>query len=86
MDNKRKALNEMMKYTVSMENRKIGGEYKPAEYIVVNVTQKQAVALASKTAEENPDKQVFVSWFRASDGQNGYLNSNGDHAVVGKAW
>jgi len=67
MDNKRKALNEMMKYTVSMENRKIGGEYKPAEYIVVNVTQKQAV-------------------FRASDGQNGYLNSNGDHAVVGKAW
>ena len=41
----------------------------------------KARALAATT-----DKQVYVTWFRPLDGQHGYLNSNGDHAITGKAW
>lgn len=32
------------------------------------------------------DIQVFVTWHRAADGQTGYLNSDGNHDITGKAW
>ena len=29
---------------------------------------------------------VFVDFFRASDGQRGYLNADGNHSITGKDW
>ncbi len=29
--------------------------------------------------------QVYITWYRASDGQHGYLNRDG-HSPIGKAW
>jgi hypothetical protein len=53
---------------------------------IPDCTEKQAAKIARKEAKSNPDCQVFVSWFRLLDGQHGYLNSNGDHVITGRAW
>jgi hypothetical protein len=73
----------MMKYTVTMQN-KYG---KPAATIS-GLSKSQAVKEARRMADdpENADNQVFVTWFRKSDGQHGYLNPDGDHAITGKSW
>jgi hypothetical protein len=49
-------------------------------------TKAEAKKVAKAEAAENKDAQVFVTWFRASDGQHGYLNSDGNHAITGTAW
>lgn len=43
---------------------------------------------AEQTAKQEAAKQqqVFVTWFRSSDGQHGYLNRDGNHAITGTAW
>lgn len=43
---------------------------------------------AIKTAKQNADEdnRVYITWFRSSDGQHGYYNPNGDHAITGKSW
>lgn len=48
-------------------------------------TQKAAEELADTWATNNPDKQIFVSFYRASDGQRGYINRDGA-AITGKSW
>jgi hypothetical protein len=52
----------------------------------VGVTKKHAIALAKAAADKYPNERVFVSWGRASDGQQGYLNPDGNHAITGEAW
>ena len=52
----------------------------------VGVTKKQAVLAAKAAAAKYPDDQIFLSWGRASDGQQGYLNRDGNHAITGEAW
>lgn len=65
------------------------------EYVPSNVVEGETVKgvrNATKTAREyaekypKPQYQVFVSWHRSSDGQTGYLNSDGNHAITGEAW
>ena len=65
------------------------------EYALSNVITWETVRgakKAMKTAREyarkypRPQYQVFVSWHRSSDGQTGYLNNDGNHAITGKAW
>lgn len=64
-----------MKYTVS-----VGDEcYAP-------MCLKSAIRIARIQADTNPEKAVFVSWYRPSDGQAGYVNRNGDHVIIGDAW
>jgi len=42
---------------------------------------------AIKTAKQNTgDKQIFITWFRAKDGQHGYYNPDGNHSINGKSW
>lgn len=59
------------------------------EGMVVNtfqgLTKKEAIEKA-KEESQNGDYQVFVSWFRASDGQKGYLNRDLDNSITGSAW
>lgn len=66
-----------------------------SEFVASNVIAGETVRgakKAAKTAREyakkypKPKYQVFVSWHRSSDGQTGYLNPDGNHAITGKAW
>lgn len=49
---------------------------------------KKATRAAKELAKEypRPDYKVWVSWYRGSDGQHGYLNPDGNHAITGEAW
>ena len=49
------------------------------------LSEEESVQTAKKEAS-NKDCQVFVKWYRPSDGQHGYLNPDGNHAITGKAW
>lgn len=49
------------------------------------LTQEEAIKKA-KEESQNEDCQVFVSWFRSSDGQKGYLNRDLNHDITGVAW
>lgn len=49
-------------------------------------TKAEAKRIAKIEAADNKDAQVFVTWLRSSDGQHGYLNSDGNHAITGTAW
>lgn len=47
--------------------------------------KKEAMEKAKK--ESKDEKQaIFISWFRKSDGQHGYLNADGNHDITGKRW
>ena len=53
--------------------------------IAADLSAKKAKKVAKDEAAKN-DGQVFVEWYRKSDGQRGYLNRDGSHAIIGKAW
>lgn len=71
-----------MKYTISIERagQTIGG--------YDDLTQKEAMATAKEESAktENEYNSIFITWFRPSDGQHGYLNPSGDHEITGKNW
>lgn len=46
----------------------------------------QASNVAMLACKENPGEAVFVSWFRDSDGCQGFLNRGGDHEPTGRNW
>jgi hypothetical protein len=71
-----------MKYSVNMY---IPGDTQ-AESWRNGLSKLQAQKVAKTWAAEHPSKQVYVSWHRESDGQTGYLNPDGEHAITGKAW
>ena len=56
------------------------------DYITDIESPEEATELAIRTCQENPDKAVYVSWFRESDGCEGYLNRGGNHESVGHNW
>ena len=62
-----------MKYTVEINH----------DQTINGLTKKEAIQQAKLYAEDGD--HVIISWFRASDGQHGYLNRDG-HAVSGKPW
>jgi hypothetical protein len=69
-----------MKYTVKYDFNKYGKSgYTP------HCTRKEAIKLA-RVEVRNGSKGVTISFFRASDGQRGYLNPNGSHAITGNFW
>ena len=71
-----------MKYSVSIYS--VGNSQ--AENWRDDLSKKEAEEMARTWAKENPNNQVFISWARKSDGQKGYLNPDGNHAITGKAW
>jgi len=69
-----------MKYTVEVTKH---GETIESEWVN---GQRNAKATAREYAAQYPDHQIYVTWFRSSDGQHGYLNPNGDHDITGRPW
>jgi hypothetical protein len=54
-----------------------------AEY--PGLDERKAAKLAKNLAVENPHDAIYCEFFRAADGQAGYLNRGG-HDFVGKKW
>jgi hypothetical protein len=46
---------------------------------------RQAPLVAGSVAWRR-NTNAFVTWYRESDGQRGYLNQDGSHAIIGRAW
>ena len=63
-----------MKYTVEIKNK---------DSHIPDLTEKEAIEQAKLYAEDGDE--VFITWFRESDGQHGYLNRDG-HGITGQAW
>ena len=49
------------------------------------LTKKQAIQQAKDFIMAG-EEYVFITWFRKKDGQQGYLNPDGNHAITGRAW
>lgn len=62
-----------MKYTVEINE----------DSMINDLNEKEAIEQAELYSADG--KQVFITWFRESDGQHGYLNRDG-HNPVGKSW
>lgn len=71
----------MTNYTVTMKEQ---GAWED-DYMHEFQNEKAATTHAENLAKENPDKLVFVSFFRKSDGTRGYINWDGAD-VTGKTW
>jgi hypothetical protein len=52
----------------------------------VNNLTKRAAASRAKAEAEDSSNQVYVTFYRAADGQHGYLNRDGNHEITGKMW
>jgi len=52
---------------------------------IPDCTRKEVAKLAQAAAQRKGCR-VYVEWYRKSDGQHGYLNPDGDHAITGVAW
>ena len=71
-----------MRYTVVVKDRR-GATI--AEYPDNSLAASNRLA-REEAGKDKDNRLVFVTWFRARDGQHGYLNSNGSHAITGEAW
>lgn len=78
---------EEMKYMVEARRARVGAANLLTDEVIFQETglsRREAMEKAEIMASEGI--QVFVSWYRANDGQIGYLNPGGNHEPVGKAW
>lgn len=60
-------------------------------HLIVNGTEQAdrlTMTAAKKMAKDAAAEgnEVYVKWYRYQDGQNGYLNSDGDHEITGRVW
>lgn len=73
-----------MKYSVIRQIE--GGVALATVYEGIDLSKRDAIKTAKEVAAEHPEDNVFVTWGRASDGQQGYLNRDGNHEITGKRW
>jgi hypothetical protein len=45
-----------------------------------------AIEQAKKWVLENPKQRVYISCYRSKDGQDFYINPNGNAELIGKSW
>ena len=68
------------RYTVEIVSLTAETQYYP------DCSKREATRIARAEAAREGERQVYVSWVRCSDGQQGYLNANGDHVITGSPW
>jgi len=54
--------------------------------IATDCNKAEAIETARNAADKYPKSNVFVTWFRKTDGQHGYLNPDGNHDITGQAY
>jgi hypothetical protein len=69
-----------MDYIVTVEKNML-----PVDTEVVRGSKK-AEAAALAMCRKYPGHEVYVSWHRAKDGQDGYLNRGGRHDQTAEDW
>ena len=76
-----------MKYTVTANNIiDTGKGYYESDHAEAHgLTEKAAVKKAEFYKAQGLNR-VFISFFRPSDGQAGYLNPIEGHGITGKSW
>ena len=52
--------------------------------IAINLELDEAIKIAETECGKD-GHNIFIEWFRPSDGQHGYYNRDG-HAITGQAW
>lgn len=50
-----------------------------------DLSLKEAKRVAQAMAKKDLAAQVYITWYRRSDGQHGYYNHNG-HNITGRPW
>ncbi|MEB6549054.1 hypothetical protein MXL46_08090 [Heyndrickxia sporothermodurans] len=70
------------KYTVTL-TEEAGSPY-PLKGKTTEI-KTEAINTAEKWAKENPDKLVFIEFYRSNDGQKGYINKDGA-GISGTSW
>ena len=75
-----------MKYTVTVEQVRDtrAGLVQRTIAVRPGLTKDKAITLAEGFAVDN-ENHVYIAWYRASDGQTGYLNRDG-HGITGQRW
>lgn len=66
------------KYTVTMEGLTVNKEEQHKH-------KGHAIAKAKKWAKAYPTSEVFILFYRSTDGQHGYINKDGAE-LTGKSW
>ncbi|HDR6957143.1 MULTISPECIES: hypothetical protein [Bacillus cereus group] len=69
-------------FTVTIEDQP-GTPY-PTKHKEVD-SEQEAIELAEKWADEHKSEFIYINYYRASDGQQGYLNPDG-YNVNGQDW
>ena len=67
--------------TYDIYDNQEGGQ---AVLLAEDLTERKAMTQAAELAKGR--KGITVEWNRASDGQHGYLNQDGSHAIRGQFW
>ncbi len=68
-----------VEYTVVIRSHTGREEFFP------NLTERQAIKQAKEIRSEH-NGETFITWYRASDGQHGFLNPSGNHEIMGISW
>jgi hypothetical protein len=70
----------MRKYNVEVETEETG-----TMTIATDLKLREAIKTAKSTSNSNGEK-IYITWYRDTDGQHGYYNPDGNHAITGEAW
>jgi len=67
-----------MKYTVELSrNGVVNAEYR-------NMSETAAIKAAEE--ERGHGNDIYITWYRKSDGMHGFLNPDGNHSISGRNW
>lgn len=75
----------MAKTKYSVETYQMGNPHQQFRHISINL-KNVAQGIAREWATKYPDELVYVSFFRAEDGQHGYINQQEGASLSGKPW
>jgi hypothetical protein len=77
-----------LKYSVCVSNVTEFGALDDvmATDLTLNEAKNMAKKESKKAKEAGIDKRIFIRWFRATDGQHGYVNPDGNYSITGKSW
>lgn len=72
-----------MKYSITVTD-----EQGFSDFVYIDKTQEQAKKLANELANDPKyaGRNIFITFYRPSDGQTGYLNPDGNHSPTGESW
>jgi hypothetical protein len=73
-----------MRYSVEVYNTCDLGDVLDTTY--TDLKLREAIKTAKVKANADTDKHIYITWYRASDGQKGFYNPSGDHELNGQSW